>query len=300
MNAFTTTTAATDLGAKAMLASVKIRMWQAKKLDRKVTDETNRAHGAKANAGRYTKNLMDCPELAEIARHGSAARATLYQFTSPFGDNGQRLLTVKARDQFRAAMDVHEYDFGKAADAFAAVYPNLLEQEPARLGDLFNADDYPKPSEIRSRFVLRRRILPMPESTGFRADLPEDERAKIKAEMEADIQETLADAMRDIHKRILEPVRLMAEKLDSYKPSSGKKGEKSEGVFRDSLVDNVSEILELLPLLDVTGSADIASLGEKLKELTRYDAAMLRDDALARAEIQAKAAALAAAVETRA
>lgn len=289
----------TDLSSKAMLASVKIRMWQAKKLDRKVTSETNQRHGAQANAGKYTKNLMDCPELAEVARIATAARATLYQYTSPFGDNGARLLTVKARDKFRDAIAINENDFNVAVDSFCAVYPHLLLQEPDRLGDLFNADDYPAAADIRSRFMLRRRILPMPDSEDFRAAMPEEERARIKAEMAADIQDTLADAMRDIYKRIREPVRLMAEKLDGYKPSSGKKGDKSEGVFRDSLVDNVSEILELLPLLDVTGSSDIAAMTDKLKELTRYDAAMLRDDAIARAEIQAKAAELAKAVESR-
>ena len=36
---------------KAMLAGVKISMWSARKLDRKVTDETNRAHNANADAG---------------------------------------------------------------------------------------------------------------------------------------------------------------------------------------------------------------------------------------------------------
>lgn len=300
MNAFNTATATVDVASQAMLASVKIRMWAAKKLDKKVTSDTNQRHGAAANAGKYTKNLMECPELAEIARIATAARATLYQFTTPFGDNGQRMLSLAARDKFRNEMAVHETDYANAVDAFVAVYPVLLENEPARLGDMYNAADYPAPSEIRGRFTLRRRILPMPEADQFRANVSEEERAKIKADMAADLQESLAESIRDLYKRISEPVRLMAEKLDAYKPSSGKKGDKSEGVFRDSLVDNVSEVIELLPLLNVTGSADIVAMVERLKELTRYDAAMLRDDALARKEIQAKAAALAAAVQSQA
>ena len=53
MNAFTPAIAAPALASRAMLMSLKISQWSARRLDREITDEVNSSHGAAADAGRH-------------------------------------------------------------------------------------------------------------------------------------------------------------------------------------------------------------------------------------------------------
>ena len=60
----------TPLSRKAVLVSVNISQWTARKLDREVTDEVNASHGAQKDAGRYNKLLLEKEALADPDRHG--------------------------------------------------------------------------------------------------------------------------------------------------------------------------------------------------------------------------------------
>ena len=64
------------LSSKAMLAGLNITQWAARKVDKKVTRETNDAHGAAHDAGRYNKALIAKEALAAIVAAANAARVT--------------------------------------------------------------------------------------------------------------------------------------------------------------------------------------------------------------------------------
>ena len=57
---------ASPLSRKATLVSVNISQWTARKLDRKVTERSHRAHGAPESAGRYNKLLIEAKRLEAI------------------------------------------------------------------------------------------------------------------------------------------------------------------------------------------------------------------------------------------
>jgi hypothetical protein len=69
----------------------------------------------------------------------------------------------------------------------------------------------------------------------------------------------------------------MAEKLGAYN-KSGKRGEKSEGVFRDSLVGNVRELAELLPAFNFNGDPAFDKLVKRIQnELCAEEPKTLRE-----------------------
>src|ERR1019366_6705120 len=92
------------LASRAMLTTLRIRQWSARKLDRKVTDEINSAHHASADAGRYNKSLVAKDSLAKIQTVANGARDFLYSQTSPWGDDGPRIPSAKQYLHFTAGL----------------------------------------------------------------------------------------------------------------------------------------------------------------------------------------------------
>ncbi|MGI8552470.1 MAG: hypothetical protein ACR2PL_17030, partial [Dehalococcoidia bacterium] len=78
----------------------------------------------------------------------------------------------------------------------------------------------------------------------------------------------------------------MVERLWSYRVTA----EGVNGKFHDTLVENVRELVDLLPTLNVTGNTTMAELSERMKaELCRYSAQTLRDSTSARERTAAAA-----------
>jgi hypothetical protein len=274
---------AAPLSRKAVLVAVNISQWTARKLDRKVTEDTNRRHGAGKDAGRYNKLLIDADHLAELNSLVSKARALHYSMTRPWADEGPRILPnvlyAKFSDEFR----VLKRDFNQAADRFAAAYPSYVRQRRQVLNSLFDPKDYPSADEIRAKFNLDLTVLPFPDAEDFRSDLDDETVADIKAELAKTSKDVVANAMQHTATQIIETVGHMADKLKDYNAGSGDKKRK---FFLDSLVDNVRELAELLPAFNLTEDPKLTAITKRIaKELCAEDAADLRKNDEARASV---------------
>lgn len=288
-NPIQTAPAGSVLASRAMLRGVRISLWDGRKLDKAVSDEVNRAKGAKADAGRYNKQLVPLESLARVKSAAGACRTVHGRYTLPWTDNGLDILPAASVMRYDAEMREARIEFDAAIDAFCAVYPQLVASAPARLGDLFNASEFPSAEEVRTRFSMRVRTLPMPDSADFRVDMSEAQARAIRAEIESDAREALDVAMKDAWQRVADVCTRMVERLHAYKPAISK-GDKTEGRFTDSLVENVRELVAVLPAFNLTGDSALADVCTRLKtELCSYEAQDLRDDSRLR-ERTAKAA----------
>jgi len=285
-----TPTARSAISEKAMIAAVNITAWSGRKLDRQVTDEVNRDHGASADAGRYNKALLSRDALAEINKVAGEARDDHYARTAPWFDNGSRILSAKGYLAYAAAMQKHKAKFDAAVASFSAGYSAYVDAAKARLNGMFKAEDYPDPSEIAARFSFGYSIMPMPDADDFRVDVGEAAAEAIRADIKARTDKAIGDAMGDVFKRVCDKVGHMATKLAETREND--KGDKLAAIFRDSLVENVRELAALLPSLNITNDPLLASVADRMTALCRYDAEALRDDASARAEIAKAAAAI--------
>lgn len=269
------------LSRKAVLMSVNVSQWTARKLDRKVTKETNERHHASKDAGRYNKLLIEKERIAKLTGLVSAARALHYKYTKPWQDDGPRILPnalyVEFADNFRKLKQEFEIE----ADKFCREYPDFIEERKAALGDLFNEADYPPAAEIRSKFNLDYIVSVLPDAEDFRSDLDPEITADIKREIEAR-QSKVSDAtVKHTVEQIVETVGHMAKKLTEYKSDPEKRT-----FFADSLVENVRELAKLLPAFNLTGDSKLAEVTERIeKELCAEDAQALRDNDQARAVV---------------
>lgn len=279
------------LSDRAMLSRVNIRQWTARKYDRKITDETNAAHGAKPDAGRYNKSLISRDALAEIVKVTNQARGAHYHRTLPWTDDGTRILPTVGYLDYARIMATLRSDFDAAVQSFVAGYDGFREAARVDLNGMFNASDYPDRMEIAKRFHFAIHISPVPTAGDFRAAVGDDDAAAIRADIEARAAEALDQAMRDTWSRIAKSVGHMVERLNAYQPGTDSK--RAEGVFRDTLVENIRELVDVLPSLNITGDPSLTEIVERMKrDLCANDADELRDNVSSRKNTAEAAAAI--------
>lgn len=279
------------LATRAMLSGLTIRQWTARKLDKRVTKEVNDRHGAAADAGRYNKALIAKGALEAIVSAANAARASHYLRTLPWLDDGARILPAAGYMAYSSELREHRIAFESAVETFLAGYPDFVADAEGRLNGLFNLADYPAANEIRTRFAFAVRMLPMPVADDFRVAIGDGQAATIRAEIEQATREALDGAMRDAWNRVVDTVGRMVERLNAYKP--GADGTRAEGIFRDSLVENVRELVALLPSFNLTDDAFLTATVARLEaELCQHTAADLRESDTLRVDTAKAAAAI--------
>jgi hypothetical protein len=250
-----------NLSSRAMLASLKISMWSASKHDRKVSDEVAAAKQANRAAGKYTKILIAKAALAQIKAAATEARSIHYRYTLPWTNEGQRILTSSAYQDYAEEMRQAKARFIVAVDNFVREYPYLKDEAKTFMGDLWDENDYPHPNVIQDQFLFDIQIMPMSEATDFRVKLSDDEIKRIQDDIQAKIDETVKLATREAWTRTYELVTHMAERLAIFRKTeeSG-----TENRFHDTLVENVRDMAELLPKLNITGDSQMDVMARKI------------------------------------
>lgn len=281
------------LSTKAVLVSLNISQWSARRLDKKVTQETNEAHNAVADAGRYNKLLVKKEALEPIGVAVTAARTYHIVMTQPWTDNGPRLLPSKLVIQYQTKMRQLRQEFDRVVEEFSLNYPRYVDERRRELNGMFRASDYPGTREIRDRFGFGIEMYTVPDVSDFRVAISKEYADDLRAHIEQSTHKALAKAMRDSNERILETVGRMAERLKNFKPKHvGEDGKlvAAENRFRDSLVENVRELADLLPAFNLTDDEMLARIAKQIKsELCEYDAEILRENDGTRLQVAASA-----------
>lgn len=282
-----------SITTRAMLARVTIRSWGGRALDRKVTEEVAEQHGVSTEAGRYNKQLVPKARLEGIVKASGAIRQYHYEHTLPWADDGARVLPAAMFETYREGMFARKDVFDAAVADFCAAWPEIMEEAKRELGSLFRPGDYP--SDPAALFGVRLGTMPMPDATDFRVSLGDADVSAIKRQIEEDTTAALQAAVADTIGRIRGVVGAMSERLRAYRvnPETGKQ----EGVFRDSLVGNVRDLVMILPGLNLTADPAIARACEEMRVLCAYEADELRTHPGKRADTLAAADSILASLE---
>lgn len=279
-----------DIASRAMLVSFSVSQWTAHKRDKQTSAEIAESKGAKRDSGNYNKVLIGRENLAKVAQIVQAARQDHVFMSLPWMNDGTRILPVQAFAKYAETMRKHREAFDSAVREFIAEYPAYIEEARQNLGSLFNPDDYPMRQEIGAKFKWAIATLPMPDAADFRVDLDQATVLQMQAEMQDQIGQALKTATNDAFSRLHDVVQNMAEKLAAYDPAKGKQG----NPFRDSLVQNMRDLLEIMPGLNLTGDARLSDAIAKASErLATHEAQDLRENADLRNETAKEAAKLA-------
>jgi hypothetical protein len=260
----------------AMLISLNISQWTARKYDKNASSEVEKAHGAN-NAGRFNKMLIGKDALKDIATIATEARDFHYKMTLPWGDNGDRLLPASMFMDYRDRMTEYKQKFGSAVDRFVRDYPDYQTQARNRLGTMFNPLDYPPVEEVAQKFRIQTHVTPIPTAHDFRVQLNEDYVKEIRRDLRDRMEEQQTAAVRDCWTRLRERVERIYERLSD-----------EDKVFRDSLIENTLELVEILPGLNITNDPELTQMATEVRTLL-VEPERLRNEKALRNDIAAKA-----------
>ncbi len=243
-----------SLSQKCMLVNLHLSRWSGYKTDPKASKQVVEDAGAEAGSAVVSKRVVPKEAFADIVTACNALKTHRDKHTLPWSDKGPRIMTRNIFEMFMTGYGELERNFNAAVKEFIEVkYPPVRDQASFRLGDLFVEADYPTPEELREKFQVALDIDGITEPEDFRVALPEVELNKLKASMEESINRRLSSAMQDVWLRIADLLEHYIEKIED-----------SEAIFRDSTVNNLVDLMNILPGLNVTGDPKLREIRQRI------------------------------------
>jgi hypothetical protein len=270
---------APSIGSASMLVELSISTWTGRKLDKRASQDVTTRHHADAGIANVHKKLLgNCDELTAVQKFTANVRNLHYGMTMPWSDTGLRLLPTAQYFKYHQAMTEVQNEYERMVQTFLDAYDWAIAQSQAKLGDMFDPADYPSTDSIASKFRFRFSYIPLPDAGDFRIDIGNEGNELVREHYQSYYADQLKTAMDDVWQRAYKALSKMSERLD-YADHEQKK------VFRDTLVSNVTDMVELLNVCNVTGDSQMAALAMKLDDTLRgVTPDALREDGYLRAE----------------
>lgn len=261
-----------SLSNRALLVSVNIRQWDARRLDKLETEAVNTRNAAVAKAARVHKSLLPgAAELEAVQKMSGEIRSYVYKHTLPWAE-GVQILKTRGFIDFNTKLNELKSEWERRVQTFIDAYPRLQHEAQQALGKLFNADDYPAQDELAERFRVDTRFLPVPEENDWRVDLGADIVAELQDSVRDQLQQAQQAAMKEAWDRLFKVVKHAHERLAQ-----------PDAIFRDSLVENAVELCSILPSLNISNDPDLeTSRQDIMSSLCGHDPKQLRKDSKVR------------------
>lgn len=262
------------LSDKALLVQLTISTWTARKHDKRVTKDTIDANAASSTAGRFNKHLLPHSDaLDNVARKAGQIRAFFYEQTLPWGIEGIQLLPSKNYLDFMNTMRTHKSEFECLTSLFLLDYSYQVRRAQQFLGQMYNPDDYPTEDQIRTKFAIDMAAYPVP-SDDFRCSIDDSDLLAIQNDVRRRVMEAQAKAMQEVWQRLYDRLEKTYEKL--VQP---------DAIFRDSLIENIHEICDLLPRLNINDDTNLEQMRQDvLNKVAAFSPDALRQDKTLRSD----------------
>jgi hypothetical protein len=283
----------------ALLVSLTVSKPQMTAKDSKATHDAESANNA-SGAGHYRKDLYPKALVAPIVAIEAAARAYIASQTYMW-NRGEYLLPTTRFMAFADRIAKFELEFNQSVTAFLNNWSNVMQLAQSYQGDLFDASAYPDLSDLKADFRFRVHYRPVTDAHDFRVDLQEEELDALRQSVE----EATKDSLNSVLRQPLERLRDVVARLNEVT----KKGERTvinkktgatdikAPIFRDSVIDNIMEEINLLHDFAAVLPDDVVSLAADVVNATPH-AQTLRDNPAARTDVGIKTDALLASINS--
>jgi hypothetical protein len=218
------------------------------------------------------------PTYKDVIATISKYRGLIYDKSSPWGKgSGERIATKKMwLDEIEPLVMEAEQEIGSKVVTFVSEYDAVLKYAEANLGTLFDASDYPDKEEIKSNFYMLVGTAEAPDPSASVTFGSLEVERRFKERMEQKLQRNLKVITDEINEKVCKVVGRVAERLESYDIDWDGK---VHNMFRDSLINNVQDLSEVLRYMNINDDPKIEKLrSDMVTKLTRYHPSELRED----------------------
>ena len=246
------------LDEKAVLVQVKRRMYSPYKLDK----EESSNYGA----GNVNKHLFEGRNnrVKEAISKYTAVYTYVKNHTVPW-TTGVEMLNINHYFDFTSALRELIDDANQTVDDLYTHWDYEVQQDLQRLANiasqkgkpnLANPSDYPSADEMRSRFGIEVRYMPVPTTGDFRVGISDED----KASLENQLLEAERNAATHVLTQMLEPMQSAVKKLTVPIGDDGH-------IFRDSLIDNMVDVAERMNKVNISDDPRIQQSINDLRSL---------------------------------
>jgi len=277
----------TSLATAGLLVSVEVNVWSATKQDRAISNEVTTAKKADVNAGRFVKNL-----LANNVDHKNLLnyRQTIYNWmvrtTYPW-NKAQDFLPHVSLPKFMQEFHNHQAEFNKLLDTFCANYATTVSNMAFAQGDMFNRNDYPDVSEVRSKFGVTLYTSEIPVGDyrcAIAQDLADDLNNHYNKQAETIVQGILNDQM----ERLVDVMESLSHccGVDEYTGKDGETKQKKRKIY-EGTVEKAKEYCRVFKDFNLMNDSKLDEAVSQLDVALRgINADMLRESDAARSQVK--------------
>lgn len=234
------------------------------------------AEGSRLSAGKKLLNKRH-EKYLQVTNLLNRAKETWVARTLPYPEAGRRLIRRADVTNFNEQMRVIKAQLAAAVNELDAVYADLLEDARQKLGQLYNASDYPQ--TLKGVFDIDwsfESVDPPEYLRKISPKLYEAEQERVRARF----SEAVALAEQSFLEEFGKMVSHLAERLTPSEDGKAK-------VFRDSAIDGLESFFDRFKQLNLGSNPDLDALVEQAKTtLKGRKADDLRKDVTVRDEIR--------------
>lgn len=278
----------TILQKKCMLVAFSASMYTGRKKDKAAAETVSEKYGNEIDLGSFVKQSIPAEYLKSIQSNINEFRVFLYQHTLPWTHKGDLLLTT---DLYKKVMDKQRECSLKnesLVNEFLQNYESYKIDAQRRLNGLFNPADYPNIGKIKSKFSWSLDFFPVPSAGNFKVEMVQDEVEKIAADIAIRNDQAVKNAMANVWQRVHDAIKNLSEKMKESRQD--KTGADVSPIFRDSLIENIKELCDLLPGLNITNDPALETARQDiLSDIAQIKPDVLRENKDLRKETAKKA-----------
>ncbi len=251
----------------AMLVKWTICSWGASKRDQQETEKLCRENKTTKEWKRANKSLLPEAALKPLHQVEREARDYHYRMTVPYDDDGWRILPVALYPEYKKIFEKLKQKDYDLTEVLCDDLPRLKEEARENLNGSYCEEDYPTADELWELFDMTMTVRPIPEGKNLRLDLKGADLNELQATVDAEVSDTLKTSMMDLWYRLRARV---------YEAAKGFTDGKA---VYECWVDNLKELTELLPKLNLTGDKDLDAITREVKQsLTTIDINAVRQN----------------------
>ena len=246
------------ISSSALRVGLSISVPTMRKMDKRATSQVIAHNHARKGAANVSKKLIKSNAHDDMTKLVAQIRGFHRDQTVPWGDLGDRLVSNQTLIDYRNNMAQLEDEFWDLSEQILTEYPQAVAQAQLQLGDMFNEAEYPSVEQLRRKFKFALTFEAVPDVGDFRVDIGNQAAEEMREQYKQVLESRINSVKQDLAERLAEPLQRMSKGLDYAE------GEKPTG-FRDTLVDNVLSIVELMRTCNLSNDARLTDVQQQLK-----------------------------------
>ena len=178
------TTSANSIATRALLVSINISQWTARRQDKSETEQVIARTGCSKRSARVNKSLLPgCTALDKIATKAGEIRRFFNDNTLPWAGDNVRIIRAESYLDFTQRLSAHINGFKNLVRDFENNYPQYITDAYQSLGTLYKPEDYPHPHDIGDKFGVDVRFMPVPDAGDWRVEVSDEIMSDLQAKM---------------------------------------------------------------------------------------------------------------------